>query len=116
VIGVFESAQWGQVVVERSTYVDEAGPLAVYLNCANGEPLAKLSVNMYRPECSHDSRDLPPDCFYLKHWGENEVLALEAFVAGVFVLRPDLPAAVSGFVEAPAAELLMKTEFERTPP
>lgn len=115
-IGLFTSAQWGVVLVERGHYLTPDGPLAVYLKSADGAPLAKLSVNMYRPECSQDSRELPPDCFYLKHWAENEVLAMEAFVAGVFVLRPDLPAAVSGFVEAPAAELLMKSEFARELP
>lgn len=107
-IGLFMSARWGMVLVERGHYLTADGPLAVYLNLANGEPLAKLSVNMYRPECSRDSRDLPPDCFYLKTWAENAVLALEALHAGVFALRPDIPPAASGFVEALAAELLMK--------
>jgi hypothetical protein len=109
-IGRFSSAQWGVVIVERGNYVSADGPLAVRLLCENGEPLTALSVNMYRPDCSQDSRDLPPDCFYLKTWGANEDLAAEAFHAGVFVLRPDLPPAFSGFVEAPAAELLAKEE------
>lgn len=110
-IGTFKSAQWGTVIVERGHYGTADGPLAVFLNCADGTPLAKLSVNMYRPECSQDSRDLPADCFYLKTWAENAVLAIEAFNAGVFAVRPDLPSAASGFVESLAAELLMKREL-----
>jgi hypothetical protein len=106
-IASFFSKQCGVVRTARSTYLSEDGPLAVFLLTESGELLTKLSVNMYRPECSQDSRDLPPDCFYLKTWAENEVLADEALAAGLFKLRPDLPSASSGWVEAPAAQLLV---------
>lgn len=101
-IGTFKSKAWGTVRVLSGHYGAADGPLAIVLECENGEPLAALSVNMYRPECSHDSRDLPPDCFYVKLWGGNASLADEAFASGLFVERDDLPIAASGFVEAPA--------------
>jgi hypothetical protein len=106
VIASFASREWGVVRTARSTYAEAGGPLAVMLLTESGELLTKLSVFMYRPECSEDSRDLPPDCFYLKNWSENEELAAEALAAGLFKLRPDLPTSLSGWVEAPAAELL----------
>ena len=107
-IGSFQSKQWGTVLVERGHYLAADGPLAVYLLSEDGAPLATLSVNMYRPDCSKDSRDLPPDCFYVKAWDENEDLAAEALAAGIYRLRPDLPTAYSGFVEAQAATLRME--------
>jgi hypothetical protein len=105
-IASFTSKQWGVVRTARSTYMDEDDPLAVFLLNEDGTMLAKLSINMTRPECSQDSRALPPDCFYLKTWAENEELAVEALEAGLFVLRPDLPSSSSGWVEAPAAQLI----------
>lgn len=104
-IGTFQSAKWGTVCVLRASYGGATGPLAVVLLCANGEPLATLSVNMYEPECSRDSQDLPPDCFYVKQWSENETLAAEALQSGLFTQRPDLPPARSGFIEAPVWQL-----------
>jgi hypothetical protein len=89
------------VAVLRATYGSAEGPTAVMLTCGDlCEPLATLSVNMYRPDCSHDSKDLPPDCFYVKAWSENEEIAEEAFASGLFVNRDDLPQASSGFVSA----------------
>jgi hypothetical protein len=70
-----------------------------------GEPLATLSVNMYKPECSQDSRDLPRDCFYVKQWAENRDIAEEAWKSGLFTLREDLPIAHSGFVSAPVWQI-----------
>ncbi len=104
-IGEFRSARWGHVDVHRTTYGGPKGPAAVVLTLDNGEPLATLSVNMYRPECSHDSSDLPADCFYVKQWSENEVIALDAMQSGLFKLRDDLPIASSGFVTAPAWQI-----------
>ncbi len=100
-LGNFRSKQWGPVTVNQATYRAEDGPTAILLDGADGQSLTKLSVNMYRPESSHDSRDLPDDCFYVKTWEENETLAPEAFASGLFIARPDLPQARSGHVTAP---------------
>lgn len=92
-VGTFISPRLGEVQVYRGHYLEADGPLAVYL-VADGphgaEVVATLSVNMTRPQCSADSRDLPPSCFYLKAWGENEHIASECFEAGIITLRPDL--------------------------
>lgn len=103
-IGTFQSKRWGTVTVLRATYQDATGPTAILMQ-AKGEQLPTLSVNMYRPECSRDSRDLPRDCFYVKQWAENEQLAKEAFASGLFILREDLPIAESGYVTAPVWQL-----------
>jgi len=108
-IGSFESKQFGKVTVLCGVYERDDGPMAIQLMCNTDsfeEPLAKLSVNMYRPECSHDSRDLPVGCFYAKTYGENELIAGEALASGLFRQRDDLPKASSGWVEAPAWELV----------
>jgi len=105
-IGGFNSARWGAVTALRGTYEGPKGPAAVVLTLEDGEPLATLSVNMYRPECSQDSRDLPADCFYVKQWSENEELAAEALASGLFMQRADLPVAESGFVDAPAWQIV----------
>lgn len=89
----------------RGVYGVRNGPVAIQLTAADGEPLAVLSVNMYKPECSHDSKDLPSGCFYVKNWSENTKLAEEAFASGLFVLRDDLPQAQSGFVSAPVWQI-----------
>lgn len=112
-IGTFESPEWGKVIVKTATYLNETGPLAVLLESPKGEPIATLSVNMYRPQHSDslpfatfaDSSDLPFGCFYVKNWGANERLAKEAFESGLFNFRHDLPAAKSGFVMAPVWEI-----------
>lgn len=101
-IGTFQSKRWGKLNVLRGTYERADGPVAIVLQAPDGEPVATLSVNMYLPDCSHDSRALPKDCFYVKTWGGLEDLAAEALASGLFVQREDLPAASSGFVEAPA--------------
>ena len=104
-IGNFTSKRWGAVRVSRSTYGSAKGPLAITLATDEGEPLATLSVNLYKPECSHDSRDLPADCFYVREWGGNADLAAEALASGLFTLRGDLPRGRSGFVSAPVWQL-----------
>jgi hypothetical protein len=103
-IGSWVSPKWGRVNVFRAKYGGANGPTAVLLESV-GEPLATLSVNMYKPECSQDSRDLPRDCFYVKQWSENREIAAEAFASGLFVLREDLPIAHSGFVSAPVWQI-----------
>jgi hypothetical protein len=104
-IGTFQSRRWGSVRVLRATYGGAKGPTAIVLQCEDGEPLATLSVNMYRPECSHDSSELPPDCFYVKRWSENEEISSEALASGLFVERTELPQAESGWVKAPVWQL-----------
>ena len=104
-VGKFQSARWGTVVALRAHYCSADGPTAIVLETADGEPLGKLSVNMYKPYCSHDSRDLPDDCFYVKRWSENEEIAVEALASGLFIERPDLPQATSGEVSAPVWEI-----------
>jgi hypothetical protein len=105
-IGTFNSKRWGKVTVLRSTYGSPQGPVAVVLQHEDGEPLATLSVNMYKPECSEDSRDLPPNCFYAKDWSENEEIAREALASGLFRIPENLPPARSGFVVAEAWEIV----------
>lgn len=105
-IGVFKSKAWGEVSVLAGNYLGPDGPLAIQLALADGEPLARLSVNMYVPECSHDSRDLPTGCFYVKDWSENAEIAEEALASGLFKLCDDMPPASSGFVVAPVWKFL----------
>lgn len=104
-IGTIQFPRWGRVAVLQGTYMGPEGPTAIVLQCDDGEPLATLSVNMYRPECSHDSRALPPGCFYVKTWAENEELVDDALASGMFRAREDLPKSSSGFVEAPVWEV-----------
>lgn len=104
-IGSFKSPRWGSVHVWRGTYLRKDGPTAIVLLLPDGEPVATLSVNMYEPECSRDSRELPPDCFYAKRWSENETISAEALASGLFVERDDLPVAESGHVTAPVWQL-----------
>ena len=104
-IGTFVSTNWGRVTVLRGHYGTANGPLAIALETDEGEPLATLSVNLYKPDCSHDSRDLPANCFYVKTWSENEELAKEAQASGLFVCRDDLGVGRSGFVTAPVWQI-----------
>ncbi len=99
-VGYFQSERWGRVEIVRAQYGTAKGATAIQLYLESGEPLATLSVNMYKPECSQDSTELPADCFYAKTWSENEEIAKEALESGMFALRKDLPAARSGFVMA----------------
>jgi hypothetical protein len=106
-IGSFMSPRWGHVDVIRASYGGPNGPVAIVLTSPDDPaPIATLSVNMYRPECSQDSRDLPPDCFYVKQWGGQEEVAADALASGLFIERPDLPVAESGYVTAPAWQLV----------
>lgn len=104
-LGTYKSATFGTVRVLRGHYGNATGPLAIALEMEDGEPLAVLSVNMYRPQCSHDSRALPPGCFYVKGYSENAPLIPELLASGLFKERPDLPEASSGFITAPAWEI-----------
>lgn len=105
ILGTFRSAHWGEVTAIDGTYGGrDIGPLAVQL-LTDGELLAILSVNLYKPECSHDSKDLPADCFYVKTWSENAGIAEEARKSGLFIERLDLPRGLSGFIAAPVWQL-----------
>lgn len=108
IIGSYDSPRWGLVTAITANYGGRPdGPLAVKL-FADGSPLAMLSVNLTRPECSHDSRDLPPDCFYAKTWGENEEVAREVLASGLFLPRDDFPLGRSGYVAAPVWQVRAK--------
>lgn len=104
-IGTITLPQWGKCSVHVGTYGGPDGPLAVVLKTDTGEPLTKLSVNMYKPECSHDSSDLPAGCFYAKTYGENDEIARLALASGMFIERPDLPKAHGGHVTVPVWQL-----------
>lgn len=105
-IGEFNSNRWGCVLVQQGTYQSADGPVAIALISEDGEPLTTLSVNMYRPECSKDSKDLPSDCFYVKDYGGNEELAADAIASGLFVQREDMEPAESGFISAPVWQIV----------
>lgn len=91
-IGTFESTRFGTVTVVQSAYLP-SNNTAIMLYTAEGEPLAKLSVNL--PE----SNDLDPDTFYVKHWGENEMLWQDAHDSGLFnTALVHIPPANSGHV------------------
>ncbi len=109
-VGTFQSKRWGKVIVQTGNYGSASGPLAVVLLLEDGEPLANLSVNMYTPQCSRDSRDLPAGCFYAKDYGGQDEIAQEALESGMFKERDDLPEASSGFVMAPVWELVAKEQ------
>lgn len=93
-VGKMKTRSWGQVTVTQERYLGPEGPRAIILSLEDGEPLAKLSVNV--PE----SALLPDDCFYVKTWGENEELAKDAADSGLFIERMDLPRAVCGYASA----------------
>lgn len=108
IIGTIETS-YGKADVHRLTYLGPDGPTAISLVGSDyGEQIATLSVNMYRPECSHDSGDLPKDCFYAKTYGENELVAAEALASGLFIERTDLPKARSGYIEAPVWQIAQR--------
>lgn len=104
-IGSFQSEFWGRVDVKRAAYGGAGGPTAIVLTLKDGALLGKLSVNISCQECSHDSKYLPPDCFYVKTWSENETIASEALASGLFVQRDDLKKDESGFVSAPVWQI-----------
>jgi hypothetical protein len=72
--------------------------LAVTAETADGEPYARLSVNL--PE----SLDLPKNAFYLKHYSENAPVARALLDSGLIEpLNPFLyPKVRTGFVEVAA--------------
>ena len=107
--GTFVSAHWGVITVLKGHYLSDFGPVAVVLEDSDGERLATLSVNMHEPDMGADSRDLPPNCFYAKEWSENQEIAKEALVSGLFKVREDKSRARSGFMTARAWEIVERT-------
>lgn len=102
-VGRFMSKVAGEMLwVDLDRYA--GGPLAVSLTTKN-ESYCTLSVNMYKPECSQDSRDLPADVFYMKDWSGNEEIASEVIELGLVERVRDVPPAQSGFVIADAYKL-----------
>ena len=85
-------------MIEPARYSNQL--LAIQLICKDGEPLGRLSV---KPP--HD-RTLPPNCFYVKDWSENEEISYEAAASGWFKARPDINPEICGFELACVWELL----------
>lgn len=105
-VGTFYSRDWGEVAIWKTTYA-ETNILAVVLtdtrakNLAYGAPIAIVSVNM--PESGY----LPPDCFFLKDWTENERLAEDLSNSGWLKPRDfDLPIVNNGHVQARPYQLM----------
>lgn len=68
----------GTANVITNTY-QRGGKLSVELVADSGEEITTLSVNM--PECSHLLGDGE---FFAKTWSENEGIAEDALVSGIF--------------------------------
>ncbi len=92
---------YGPAFVAEDRYAD--GALAVRLIDGQGPPMTTLSTNI-----PPQSRRLPPNCFYMKTWSENQELAVAAMDSGLFRPRDDLPTAASGFVRASVWEIVRK--------
>lgn len=99
----FHSNEWGEVEVILAKYPNKA--LAVQLWTNKSEPLARLSVNLVETVEGYTSSQLPKNCFYVKDWSENEVIAREARESGLFIPRPDLGEGVTDFVKCEAWEV-----------
>lgn len=101
-LGSFESKRWGHVCVKKSNYISPGGPIAIILETQSGSRIDMLS------DCSHDSEDLPKDCFFVKRWSENEDISAEALGSGLFIERTDLEPAKS----APVWQIAPKRVLE----
>jgi hypothetical protein len=113
-IGTMQSKRYGKVAIWKGQYMSN-GAMSISLVDQEG-PLATLSVNMDHGQMQdHHSNELPENCFYAKTWQENEEIAAEALASGWFKERPDLPVSHSGFVGAPAWELLDKQDITARP-
>jgi hypothetical protein len=80
------------VCIEVNNYCSGGG-LAVSAMTEEGELYTPLSVNL------PTSRELPADCWYGKHWTENEGMLEQLVEQGVIELAADVPEASSGFVQ-----------------
>lgn len=99
----FDTDDFGTALISTHRYQKTDG-LAVQLITHNEdgyeELLATLSV------CFPDADPLPPNCFYVKDWSENELVIHDAAASGWFKPRLDLGGVTSGHVCALAWELL----------
>ena len=89
IIGTFHSAQWGTVTAEAFKYAN--GATAIQLYTAEGEPLARLSVN------TEFSAHLDPAFFYAKDWSENQEIAADALASGLFEMVDYMPSIICGY-------------------
>jgi hypothetical protein len=96
-IGSFTSARWGRVEAHRREYA--LGGSAVVLIDSDGARLATLSTRLEGPTPGWPR-------FWAKAWSENEELAREALVSGLF--RDTGVRRRSGFVEAQLWEVVTK--------
>lgn len=94
----FPTRDWGTVLLRTMDY--NLGGMAVRAESAEGEPIAALSVWV------EQTPTLPPNCFYLKDWSENERIAEDLMRSGWVKPRRDLPGVLTGFVAAEVYELL----------
>ena len=94
-----------KLYLETAKYYNDT--LAVFLT-AEGQkvslagPYATVSVNLPK------STDLPPNCFYGKHWSENEGILEELVQQGAIEVATDIPPASSGFIPVTNAYKLIK--------
>lgn len=82
----------GSFAIQLWTHQPEEGPV---------EPLATLSVNL-----PPYSKRLPPNCFYVKTYSENELIARDVAMSGWFKPRHDLPPRAAGWAVCTVWELL----------
>lgn len=84
----FPTTRFGEAVIEECKYIN--GGLAVQLYCESEdhpglrEPLARLSMWL------DDSSKLPPSCFFVKMYSENELIIDDAAKSGWFRPRYDM--------------------------
>jgi hypothetical protein len=98
----FPTADFGTAHIDEAKYAN--GGLAIQLYCTGeddfSEPLARLST-------WHDATPfLPKNCFFVKLYGENELIAEDAAKSGWFKPRNDLGARHGKFARWPVWELL----------
>jgi hypothetical protein len=100
----FQHEEFGLCRIETAKYANTG--LAVQLLCPMAEapefyePLAKLSTWLDATPL------LPPNCFFAKTYGENEMVINEAAASGWFRERKDLKLGASGYAVYPVWELL----------
>lgn len=105
-IGTMTSINAGEIKIHAVAYIN--GALGIRLTCETteedgavwDEPYATLSVNM-----GQASAALTRDCFYVKTWSENAIVAAEALASGWFEPAPEFPEVQNGYVKAPAWRL-----------
>lgn len=105
-IGQYDSPKWGRVQVFRTEY-DTNAALAITLSYEGGfgwEPLAVLSVNIDHGQPGLQSHELPPGHFYVKTWGQEDIVEEVLALTDLFEVTPMTPMS-TGFVVAPVWRL-----------